>query len=160
MLEERTALESARRAARVPRAPAAPQPQATICLASCCSSSCSRSWPHGWRPWEPKPDRSRCHERPALTPGHPLGGDSAGLRHPFPADLGLAPDGHAVVLVLVVAVLLGVTTGLLAGFYRGTFEAVAGFVTDVMMSLPGIVLLIALYALTGPNILSPWRSSA
>jgi peptide/nickel transport system permease protein len=47
---------------------------------------------------------------------------------------------------------LGVTTGLIAGFYRGRFEAVVGFLSDVIMSLPGIVLLIALYARTGPNI--------
>ena len=54
--------------------------------------------------------------------------------------------------MLVVSVAIGVTTRLIAGFYRGKFEAVAGFVSDVIMSLPGIVLLIALYALTGPNI--------
>jgi peptide/nickel transport system permease protein len=47
---------------------------------------------------------------------------------------------------------LGLTFGLIAGFYRGRTEAIINFASDTMMSMPGIVLLIALYALTGPNI--------
>jgi peptide/nickel transport system ATP-binding protein/peptide/nickel transport system permease protein len=89
---------------------------------------------------------------PPLTPGHPLGGDSAGRDILDRLVWGSRQTVIAVLVVVVVSVLLGVTAGLVAGFYRGRFEGVAGFVTDVIMSLPGIVLLIALYALTGPNI--------
>lgn len=56
------------------------------------------------------------------------------------------------IIILAVSVSIGVTTGLIAGYYRGRFEVVANFFSDVIISLPGTVLLIALYALTGPNI--------
>ena len=89
---------------------------------------------------------------PPLTAGHPLGGDSAGRDILDRLIWGSRQTVVAVLVVVVVSVLLGVIAGLVAGFYRGRFELVASFVTDVIMSLPGIVLLIALYALTGPNI--------
>ena len=58
----------------------------------------------------------------------------------------------AAVIVLVVSATVGVLSGLAAGFYRGKIEGVAGFLSDTIMSLPAVVLLIALYSLTGPNI--------
>jgi len=51
-----------------------------------------------------------------------------------------------------VSATVGVITGLLAGFYRGKLEATFGFLSDTVMSLPNVILLIALYSLTGPNI--------
>jgi ABC-type dipeptide/oligopeptide/nickel transport system ATPase component/ABC-type dipeptide/oligopeptide/nickel transport system permease subunit len=90
----------------------------------------------------------------SLHLGSPLGGDSAGLDILSRLIWGSRQTVIAVLIVVVVSVALGVTSGLIAGFYRGRFEAVASFVSDVIMSLPGVVLLIALYALTGPNILA------
>lgn len=58
----------------------------------------------------------------------------------------------ACVIILVVSVALGVTTGLIAGYYRGKFEATVNFLSDVIIAMPGVLLLIALYTLTGPNI--------
>ena len=89
---------------------------------------------------------------PPFSPGHPLGGDVAGYDILSRLIWGARQTILAVVIVTVVSVALGVTAGLIAGFYRGRFEAVANFVSDVILSLPGIVLLIALYALTGPNL--------
>jgi peptide/nickel transport system permease protein len=89
---------------------------------------------------------------PPFTPGHPLGGDSSGRDILSRLMWGSRETVVACVIVLVVSVAVGVTSGLAAGFYRGRFEAGAGFLSDLVMSLPGIVLLIALYARTGPNI--------
>jgi peptide/nickel transport system permease protein len=89
---------------------------------------------------------------PPGTPGHPLGGDSAGYDILSRIIWGSRQTLLAVVIVAGVSSLLGVTAGLVAGFYRGRFETVAGFLSDAVMSLPGVVLLIALYALTGPNL--------
>ena len=105
-------------------------------------------------PWGPQQTDLSATHAPPLTPGHPLGGDSAGLDILSRLIWGARQTVIAVAVVLVVSVVLGVTSGLIAGFYRGRFEAVASFVSDVIMSLPGVVLLIALYALTGPNILA------
>jgi peptide/nickel transport system permease protein len=58
----------------------------------------------------------------------------------------------ACVIILVVSVTIGVTSGLIAGYYRGRFEAISDFFSDVIIAMPGVVLLIALYTLTGPNI--------
>src|SRR5690242_594466 len=91
---------------------------------------------------------------PPFSPGHPLGGDASGRDILSMLMWGTRETLLACVIVLIVSVALGVTSGLVAGFYRGRFEAVADFVSDVVMSLPGIVMLIALYALTGPNILA------
>jgi len=88
-----------------------------------------------------------------FSPGHLFGADRAG--RDVLSQLLWGTNGTLLgsLLVLVIAIVLGVTAGLLAGFYRGKIEAVAGFVTDVVMSLPSIVLLIALFALTGPNVM-------
>jgi peptide/nickel transport system permease protein len=103
-------------------------------------------------PWGPQETDLPATNAPPLTPGHPLGGDSAGLDILSRLIWGTRETVVAVLIVVVVSVAIGVTSGLVAGFYRGRFEAVASFVSDVIMSLPGVVLLIALFALTGPNI--------
>jgi peptide/nickel transport system permease protein len=87
-----------------------------------------------------------------FSPGHPLGGDAAGRDILARLIWGSQQTVLAVLIVVVVSALIGVTGGLVSGFYRGKFELVAGFISDVIMSMPGIVLLIALYALTGPNV--------
>ncbi|MCL3777424.1 MULTISPECIES: dipeptide/oligopeptide/nickel ABC transporter permease/ATP-binding protein [unclassified Actinomyces] len=89
---------------------------------------------------------------PPGTPGHPLGGDSSGRDILSRLIWGSRQTVVSCLIMLAVSLTAGVSTGLLAGFYRGRLETVAGFVTDVLMSLPSIILLIALYAVTGPNI--------
>lgn len=61
-------------------------------------------------------------------------------------------------LVAVAAVLLagsfGVACGLLAGFYGGAIDAVAMRVADVQLSIPFLVLALALAAVVGPGLLN------
>lgn len=103
-------------------------------------------------PWDPRYSDLAATNAPPLTPGHLLGGDSAGLDILSRLIWGSRQSVMAVLLILGVSVTVGVSTGLIAGFYRGRFETVSSFISDVIMSLPGVVLLIALYARTGPNI--------
>ena len=91
---------------------------------------------------------------PPLSPGHLLGGDIAGYDILSRLIWGARQTVIAIAVVTVVSVGIGVTSGLIAGFYRGKFETISSFVADVIMSLPGIVFLIALYALTGPNLVA------
>jgi ABC-type dipeptide/oligopeptide/nickel transport system ATPase component/ABC-type dipeptide/oligopeptide/nickel transport system permease subunit len=98
-------------------------------------------------------DLETVNARP-FSPGHPLGADASGRDILSRLLWGTQETVLACLIVLVVSVALGVTSGLVAGYYRGRFEAVADWVSDVVMSLPGIVMLIALYALTGPNIVA------
>lgn len=87
-----------------------------------------------------------------FSSGHVLGADASGRDILSRIIWGTRQTIIACVLVLGVSLVLGLTFGLLAGFYRGRIEAIINFVSDTVMSMPGIVLLIALYALTGPNI--------
>jgi len=86
-----------------------------------------------------------------FSDGHLLGADSSGRDVLSRLLFGTRETLIACVLVLGVSGVLGVLGGLIAGFYRGRVEQVLEFVADAIMSLPGIVLLIALYARTGPN---------
>jgi ABC-type dipeptide/oligopeptide/nickel transport system ATPase component/ABC-type dipeptide/oligopeptide/nickel transport system permease subunit len=103
-------------------------------------------------PYPPNATDLAATNAPPFSPGHLFGADASGRDILARLMWGAQQTIIACVLVLGVSLALGLTFGLLAGFYRGRLEAVANFVSDVIMSLPGIVMLIALYALTGPNI--------
>ena len=104
-------------------------------------------------PYQPNQADLEAVNAQPFSEGHLFGADRAG--RDILSQLMWGTNGTLMgsVLVLGISVLLGVTAGLLSGFYRGKFEAVAGFITDVIMSMPSIVLLIALFALTGPNVM-------
>ncbi|HEX2315670.1 MAG TPA: dipeptide/oligopeptide/nickel ABC transporter permease/ATP-binding protein [Thermomonospora sp.] len=86
------------------------------------------------------------------TAGHPLGFDSAGrdvlsrLLHGGRNTLGGA------VLAVLVALVLGVPAGLLAGYRGGRFDAVASWVVNLLMALPAMVVLLASRAILGPTV--------
>lgn len=88
---------------------------------------------------------------------HLLGTDSAGRdvlsRLLYATRISIA--GAA--LALVVAAALGVTGGLLAGYYGRWFEGVSAAAVGLIQALPGIVVLLAARAVLGPSI---WTSMA
>jgi peptide/nickel transport system permease protein len=127
-------------------------PQGAICLAYLLLVVLVAATSPWLAPTGPSVTELDATNAPPFTPGHLLGGDSAGRDILSRLMWGSRQTVLACVIVLAVSVITGVVSGLVAGFYRGRFEAGAGFVADVIMSLPGVVLLIALYALTGPNI--------
>lgn len=51
----------------------------------------------------------------------------------------------------VVAVIVGVTSGLLAGFYGRTVDVVTSWSANVLRAVPAIIILIAVYAAVGPS---------
>lgn len=52
-------------------------------------------------------------------------------------------------LALVIAIALGATLGVLAGYFRGPLEMIILFVCDVVLSFPGLVLVLALVTFLG-----------
>ncbi|MYS51213.1 ATP-binding cassette domain-containing protein [Streptomyces sp. SID6013] len=129
-------------------------PQAAVCLVFLLFVvlvGLSSSWlaPHG----QNVTDLNAINASP-FSSGHLLGADSTGRDILSRLMYGTRQTLIACLVVLVVSLLLGVTTGLVAGFYRGKTDAVANWVADVVLSMPGIVLLIALYARTGSNIVA------
>ena len=52
----------------------------------------------------------------------------------------------------MVAAILGITSGLIAGYYGKWFETVSSWITTLLMALPGIVVLLAARAVLGPSL--------
>ncbi len=92
-----------------------------------------------------------------ITGEHLLGTDSAGRdvlsRLLYATRFSIA----GALLALVVAALIGVTSGLVAGYYKKWFEGVSDWVVGLIQALPGIVVLLAARAVVGPSM---WISMA
>ncbi|MBT2250306.1 dipeptide/oligopeptide/nickel ABC transporter permease/ATP-binding protein [Arthrobacter sp. BHU FT2] len=56
------------------------------------------------------------------------------------------------VLCAAVAIGIGLPSGLIAGYYGGKFDGIAGWFVTVTMSLPGIIVLLAVRAAFGPSV--------
>ncbi|TDC53852.1 dipeptide/oligopeptide/nickel ABC transporter permease/ATP-binding protein [Actinomadura sp. KC345] len=84
--------------------------------------------------------------------GHPLGFDSAGrdvlsrILHGGRNTLGGA------VIALLVALGLGVPSGLVAGYRGGRFDTAANWTADLVMALPAMVVLLASRAILGETV--------
>jgi peptide/nickel transport system permease protein len=74
--------------------------------------------------------------------GHPLGFDGTGRDVWARLLYGARTSLLGAVICLFVAVVIGVTAGLLAGYVRGGFDAVSSWVSNLLMALPGIVVLL------------------
>ncbi|NWL33675.1 dipeptide/oligopeptide/nickel ABC transporter permease/ATP-binding protein [Paenarthrobacter nitroguajacolicus] len=81
-----------------------------------------------------------------------LGTDSAGRdtwsRLLFGAQLTLL----SALLCAGVAIAIGLPAGLIAGYYGGKFEAVSNWVVSILMSLPGLIVLLTIRAAFGPSV--------
>jgi peptide/nickel transport system permease protein len=88
------------------------------------------------------------------TPGgaYPLGADASGhdilSRLLYASRLSLAGAATTV----VVAAVLGISAGLIAGYYGRKFESVASWVASLIMSLNAIVVLLAARSVLGPSL--------
>jgi ABC-type dipeptide/oligopeptide/nickel transport system ATPase component/ABC-type dipeptide/oligopeptide/nickel transport system permease subunit len=81
-----------------------------------------------------------------------LGTDSAGRdvwsRLLYGAQLTLL----SALLCAVVAIAIGLPTGLLAGYHGGFFDTASNWVVSILMSLPGLIVLLAIRAAFGPSV--------
>ncbi|MEV4256729.1 ABC transporter permease, partial [Spirillospora sp. NPDC049652] len=84
--------------------------------------------------------------------GHPLGFDSAGRDILSRLLYGGRATLAGAALSLAIALLLGVPSGLVAGYRRGLLDAVAGRAADLVMALPAMVVLLASRAILGPTV--------
>ncbi|MGW7686637.1 dipeptide/oligopeptide/nickel ABC transporter permease/ATP-binding protein [Kribbella sp. NPDC054772] len=102
-------------------------------------------------PYDPNLTRPALTNAPPFAGDYLLGGDAAGRDIWSRLLWATSSTIIACLVVLVVSVLVGVTSGLLAGFYGGRVETVANWLSDTIIALPGMILLIALYTLIGTS---------
>jgi len=84
--------------------------------------------------------------------GHLLGTDGAGRDVWSQLLYGARYTLAGALLATVVAAVLGIASGLVAGYYGRWFESAASWVTTLLMALPGIVVLLAARAVLGPSL--------
>lgn len=101
--------------------------------------------------WDPtKPDVMAVLQSPGK--GHFLGTDSAGRDILARLLVGTRTTLIAAALASIVAILIGVPSGLIAGYYSGKFDAVASWIANMFMSLPVMIILLSVRAALGSSI--------
>ncbi|MEU0940829.1 dipeptide/oligopeptide/nickel ABC transporter permease/ATP-binding protein [Embleya sp. NPDC005971] len=83
---------------------------------------------------------------------HPLGGDGSGRDVLSRLLYGSRTSLLAGSITTCVALLIGVPTGLAAGYVGGWWDTVVGWIADVFLAMPGIVVLLAVVAVHGPGL--------
>lgn len=88
----------------------------------------------------------------APSGGHPLGMDSAGRDILARVLYGGRNTLGGALLALAIALVLGVPSGLFAGYRGGWFDSVANWTVNLVMALPAMVVLLASRAILGPDV--------
>ncbi|PYM96352.1 MAG: diguanylate cyclase [Candidatus Rokuibacteriota bacterium] len=107
-------------------------------------------------PWLPLADPDTVDTpnrlRPPLTTGHRLGTDEFGRDLLARLVWGARVSLLAGVVTAAAAMLIGVTLGIVGGFYTGWVETVVMRLTDILMAFPYILLAVAIVAGLGPGL--------
>ncbi|SDH61611.1 dipeptide/oligopeptide/nickel ABC transporter permease/ATP-binding protein [Agrococcus jejuensis] len=83
---------------------------------------------------------------------HWLGTDSAGRDVVSRLLFGTQLTILSAIVCAAVAIAIGLPAGLLAGYYGGRFDGVAGWIAGMLMSLPSIIVLLAVRSALGPSV--------
>jgi peptide/nickel transport system permease protein len=89
-----------------------------------------------------------------ITPFHSdfiLGGDRAGRDILSRLMFSTANTIGGAAIAVAVATVLGVSTGLMAGYYGRVIDAVGAWLSNLLQSVPGIIVLIAFFVVAGPS---------
>lgn len=95
-------------------------------------------------------DYSVISQAPSLT--HPFGTDNLG-RDVFSRSLhGAAASAVVALVTVIVGGGIGILLGVWAGLRRGFADAVVGFLTDVTIALPSLIIVATIVTLSGPSL--------
>jgi peptide/nickel transport system permease protein len=102
-------------------------------------------------PFDPnQQDTARRLEAPSH--GHPLGLDDLGRDVLSRIIWGARVSLRVGFSVVILASIIGITLGAMAGYFGGWLETIIMRVTDILLSFPGILLAIAMVAVLGPSL--------
>src|SRR5689334_13896796 len=102
-------------------------PQGAVCLAFLALVALVAVTSPWLAPYSPTETDLDATNAAPFSAGHLLGGDSAGRDILSRLMWGSRQTVLACAIILLISLAVGVTSGLVAGFYRGRFEAAAGF---------------------------------
>lgn len=83
---------------------------------------------------------------------HPLGTDHLGRDSLTRIAYGSRIALRVGLIAVVIETLLGVTLGLIAGFYGGIVEKIISFITDLTWAIPPLILALAIVTVLGPSL--------
>jgi peptide/nickel transport system permease protein len=89
---------------------------------------------------------------PPFTNGHLLGTDELGRDVLSRIIWGSRASIQAGVLATLLAMMIAVPIGLIAGYYRGWVDPVIARLTDVLLAFPFLILAVGLAAILGPSL--------
>lgn len=105
-------------------------------------------------PYDPASDRDYAARLQGPSLEHWFGADGLGRDILTLVWYGLRTSLVIGLVSVLLGLLIGVALGLAAGYFRGWLEGVIGWLTDVMLAFPSILLAIAVVTVTGPSVIS------
>ncbi|ESA32174.1 peptide abc transporter permease [Leptolyngbya sp. Heron Island J] len=105
-------------------------------------------------PYDPASDRNYAARLQGPSLEHWFGADGLGRDILTLVWYGLRTSLVIGLVSVLIGLLIGVALGLSAGYFRGWTETVIGWITDVMLAFPSILLAIAVVTVTGPSVIS------
>ncbi|MEM1292402.1 MAG: ABC transporter permease [Cyanobacteria bacterium P01_H01_bin.162] len=105
-------------------------------------------------PYDPTTDRDYAARLQGPSWEHWFGADGLGRDILTLVWYGLRTSLVIGLVSVLLGLIIGVSLGLAAGYFRGWIEGVVGWLTDVMLAFPSILLAIAVVTITGPSVVS------
>jgi peptide/nickel transport system permease protein len=104
------------------------------------------------RPYDPSSDRNYLARLKPPSFEHWFGTDGLGRDILVLVWYGLRTSLFIGLVAVLLGLLVGVLLGLVAGYFRGWLDTGIGWLTDILLSFPSILLAIAVVTVTGPSI--------
>ena len=105
-------------------------------------------------PYDPTTDRNYLARLLPPTAAHWFGTDALGRDVMTLVWYGIRISLSISLVSVGIGLLLGLVLGLLAGYFRGMIEIAIGWLTDILLAFPSILLAIAIVTVTRPSIQS------
>jgi peptide/nickel transport system permease protein len=102
-------------------------------------------------PWDPAANDFEAILSPP-TPAHPLGTDELGRDVLSRVIWGARTSMQAGILAALLAVVVAVPIGLVAGYYRGPLDTLVMRLTDAFLAFPFLIVAVLLTAILGPSL--------
>ncbi|MCL6436611.1 MAG: ABC transporter permease [Leptolyngbyaceae cyanobacterium HOT.MB2.61] len=104
------------------------------------------------RPYDPTTDRDYLARLTAPSTAHWFGTDALGRDVLTLVWYGVQTSLVVSMVSVGLGLIVGLLLGLVAGYFRGRIEGVIGWVTDILLAFPSILLAIAIVTVTGPSL--------